>query len=192
VCLNWGADRRKQAKDNGWCVNHPDRSAVSGSFCPECVGRNAANSRATYWRAKDNHRCPNCGEPTEFNPKTNRWNTCCIKHINFDFFLYDNKNTEWERQHYLARKVWTATYGPIPPGFDVHHRSGNWRDSSIENLWCLPMWHHRDIHKERGDVGWIRVQERLNKFDMFRDTAPQDYIPRVLPDGSIMIVGGGK
>lgn len=48
------------------------------------------------------------------------------------------------RQH---RRVWREQRGPIPSGFDVHHRNGNPADNSIENLELQPHAEHARMHQ---------------------------------------------
>lgn len=35
---------------------------------------------------------------------------------------------------YLHRDVWEASHGPIPQGFDIHHRDGNRANNALSNL----------------------------------------------------------
>jgi hypothetical protein len=56
---------------------------------------------------------------------------------------------------YLHRDVWEDRYGPIPPGWHVHHRDENPANNAIENLECLPVRAHKARHP------WS--QERLER-----------------------------
>lgn len=49
-------------------------------------------------------------------------------------------------RHLLHRKVWEDTYGPIPPGYDVHHLDHNKLNNDIENLRLLTKADHARLH----------------------------------------------
>lgn len=46
----------------------------------------------------------------------------------------------------LHRYVWEKEIGPIPPGFDIHHKNLDKSDNSIGNLECLSKSNHTRIH----------------------------------------------
>ncbi len=48
--------------------------------------------------------------------------------------------------------VWEAHHGPVPPGYEIHHRNGNKLDNWIENLQLVTRLAHKRIHS-----GCIRV-----------------------------------
>lgn len=49
------------------------------------------------------------------------------------------------------RKIWENTYGKIPNGYEIHHKDGNGKNNSIENLICVTPEEHYRIHYEQGD-----------------------------------------
>ena len=54
------------------------------------------------------------------------------------------------------RKVWEAHYGEIPKDeegrtFEIHHIDGNRHNNSIENLKCISLKEHYEIHLKQGD-----------------------------------------
>jgi hypothetical protein len=46
----------------------------------------------------------------------------------------------------LHRRVWTDHNGPIPDGYEVHHKDNDWTNNVIDNLECLPMLVHQRQH----------------------------------------------
>jgi hypothetical protein len=46
----------------------------------------------------------------------------------------------------LHRIIWESQKGPIPKGFDIHHKDGNKLNNSIENLECIPHSEHLSMH----------------------------------------------
>lgn len=62
------------------------------------------------------------------------------------------------RQRLIHNWVWEQHHGPIPEGFQVHHRNGDREDNRIENLALVTPTEHKRIHSphfRRGD-GWER------------------------------------
>ena len=68
----------------------------------------------------------------------------------------------------LHRRVWVERNGPIPPGHEVHHRDGDWRNNEISNLEAmLPADHdrlhaaersRRSIEQER-EYGYLKLAQ---------------------------------
>jgi hypothetical protein len=65
-------------------------------------------------------------------------------------------------QHYckrgittLHREVWKAANGPIPPGYDVHHKDGNTLNNALDNLECLTRSEH---HKRDSRVSYLKIE----------------------------------
>lgn len=52
-------------------------------------------------------------------------------------------------RHLLHRAVWTHHNGPIPAGYDVHHRDGNKQNNDPANLECLPKADHTRLYSPR-------------------------------------------
>lgn len=48
----------------------------------------------------------------------------------------------------LHRAVWEYHNGPIPEGYEVHHKDKDRSDNDIENLQMLPESEHRRLHME--------------------------------------------
>lgn len=77
------------------------------------------------------------------------------------------------------RKIWERVNGPIPKdekgrSFQIHHIDGNNQNNAIENLKCISMEEHHQLHLQQGDIFaasmiWARLQlteediQRINK-----------------------------
>jgi hypothetical protein len=46
----------------------------------------------------------------------------------------------------LHRRIWEDHHGPVPSGFHVHHRDGNKRNNSLDNLELLTAAEHMSHH----------------------------------------------
>ena len=49
----------------------------------------------------------------------------------------------------LHQEIWKAAHGPIPEGFDTHHRDHDPDNNSIDNLVCVPNEVHRSHHGDQ-------------------------------------------
>lgn len=56
--------------------------------------------------------------------------------------------TKGNMRGYCHRIIWEQDIGPIPEGYDVHHKDGNKLNNLLENLQCLPKSEHMRIHAE--------------------------------------------
>jgi len=53
-----------------------------------------------------------------------------------------------------ARQVWRHAHGPIPAGYHVHHKDGDFTNNALENLECVEGKAHNSEHsRERGAAG---------------------------------------
>lgn len=50
------------------------------------------------------------------------------------------------RRGFLHRHLWEDQVGPIPPGWDIHHKDGDGGNNALDNLECLPIADHRGAH----------------------------------------------
>lgn len=48
----------------------------------------------------------------------------------------------------LHRAIWEHYNGPIPDGWHIHHKDGDWNNNDISNLECIPAEEHRKEHKQ--------------------------------------------
>lgn len=58
----------------------------------------------------------------------------------------------------IHREIWKNHYGEIPRAddgrsYEIHHIDGNRKNNSIENLLCITIREHYDIHLSQGDYG---------------------------------------
>jgi hypothetical protein len=65
------------------------------------------------------------------------------------------------------RKIWEENFGDIPKdadgrSYEIHHKDGNRENNSIDNLLCLSIQEHYDIHYEQGDYGaCVMIAKRM-------------------------------
>lgn len=68
--------------------------------------------------------------------------------------------------HY--RKIWEQHNGKIPKddngrSYEIHHIDGNRQNNNIENLICISIEEHYDIHYKKGDYGaCVMIAKRMN------------------------------
>lgn len=72
--------------------------------------------------------------------------------------------TKKNRANY--RKIWEMHYGPIPidgdgRSYHIHHIDGNKHNNSIENLHCVTIQEHYNIHYSQGDWGACHALQML-------------------------------
>jgi hypothetical protein len=58
----------------------------------------------------------------------------------------------------LQREVWKDHYGPIPPGYVIHHKDENKLNNDIGNLEIMPRGDHVRLHGLRGWAAWSKEQ----------------------------------
>jgi hypothetical protein len=67
------------------------------------------------------------------------------------------------------RKIWIDVYGKIPKDengvtFEIHHKDGIRTNNEIENLMCLSIQSHFDIHYSQKD--WFACKLILKKLNI--------------------------
>lgn len=88
------------------------------------------------------------------------------------------------------RKIWEESYGEIPKdsdgrSYEIHHVNGNHNDNRLENLICIPIKEHYDIHYKQGDYGaCVLIAKRMN--------LPSDYISKIQTGVKRPGIGGVK
>jgi hypothetical protein len=67
------------------------------------------------------------------------------------------------------RKIWSAYNGEIPKdtdgrSFEIHHIDGNRNNNSIENLKCVSIKEHYEIHLKQGDyVSAAFIKQKMGR-----------------------------
>jgi hypothetical protein len=88
------------------------------------------------------------------------------------------------------RKVWKEHYGEIPKDIDersyeIHHVDGNKENNNIENLICVSIQKHYDIHYKQGDYGaCVMIDKRMN--------LPSDHLSKIQTGVKRPGIGGVK
>lgn len=88
------------------------------------------------------------------------------------------------------RTIWKKHYGEIPKDiegrpYEIHHINGNHKDNRIENLTCITIQEHYDIHYQNGDYGaCVMIAKRMN--------LPVDFISQIQKGVKRPGIGGTK
>jgi hypothetical protein len=88
------------------------------------------------------------------------------------------------------RKLWIEHYGAIPKDIDgrtheIHHKDGNHSNNSLDNLICVTIKEHYDIHYAQGDYGaCVLIARRLEM--------PSDYLSNIQKGVKRPGIGGVK
>ena len=80
-----------------------------------------------------------------------------------------------DRQHgrrRLHEDLWIDAYGPIPPGYHVHHRDHDTLNNDLDNLICIPRGEHQQHHKD-SRRGVECTPEQLAHLAKIRDLAAE-------------------
>lgn len=66
------------------------------------------------------------------------------------------------------RKIWEENFGEIPKddegrSYEIHHKDGNRQNNNVENLSCLSIQEHYNIHYTQGDYGsCVMIAKRMS------------------------------
>ena len=60
---------------------------------------------------------------------------------------YFNSDSKTLPERLLHRYTWFVAYGPIPPGYHVHHKDGNSQNNALSNLELMPGSEHSRKHR---------------------------------------------
>lgn len=88
------------------------------------------------------------------------------------------------------RKIWENSFGEIPRdedgrSFEIHHKDGNRNNNSKDNLLCISIKEHYDIHYQQGDFGaCVLIAKRMNM--------PSDYLSKIQIGAKRPGIGGVK
>lgn len=64
--------------------------------------------------------------------------------------------------HRMHRDVWEFYNGPIPKGYEVHHKDGNPENNDIANLVCIPHGEHAKEHHEEHVARGLSAKGQAN------------------------------
>jgi len=88
------------------------------------------------------------------------------------------------------RKIWEKHFGIIPKDsegrtYEIHHKDGDQNNNKIENLLCLSIKEHFDIHQKQGDMGaCVLIGKRMK--------LPKDYLSKIQTGVKRPGIGGVK
>jgi len=75
------------------------------------------------------------------------------------------------------REIWKRHFGEIPKdndgrSYEVHHKDGNRNNNDINNLMCISIQEHYDVHHRQGDWGAVALISK-------RMGLPIDYMSKI-------------
>lgn len=88
------------------------------------------------------------------------------------------------------RKIWEKYYGTIPKdshgrSYEIHHKDGNRENNEIQNLSCITIEEHYNIHYNQGDYGaCVMIAKRMK--------LPPNYLSEIQKGKKRPGVGGVK
>ncbi len=138
--IDWEDEKLMAAPRNDALAQHMyDRYCQGLSI--EQVAAEFNRSRQTVWkmftrRGWDMRPKPPARDRVEYN---GRW----YSPANVGYY----RCTQGDR-HYLHRRVWEDANGPIPDGYDIHHRDHNKTNNDLDNLQLLTKDDHTRLHAE--------------------------------------------
>jgi hypothetical protein len=77
-----------------------------------------------------------------------------------------------KRDTSIARNVWKSFFGEIPKddsgrSYEIHHMDGNCENNDIQNLSCVSIEEHYNIHLNRGEVASANlIADRMKMSDL--------------------------
>ena len=78
---------------------------------------------------------------------------------------YFYRHDKWKESPVaLHRQVYEDANGPIPKGYQIHHKDEDFTNNSIENLECLTIAEHRKLHPMSKEAR-ARTSERSREND---------------------------
>lgn len=74
----------------------------------------------------------------------------------------------------LHRAVYVAAYGPIPKGYDVHHKDEDKTNNAPSNLEALTRAEHLKRHRARGIAVWPKEKRSQKTLEQWQAREPYD------------------
>src|SRR5215471_4035343 len=71
----------------------------------------------------------------------------------------------------LHRRVWSDANGPIPEGFEIHHRDSDWRNNDPTNLELVPISKHKRDHMRDRLLNPAALQQNRDWLVLAREAA---------------------
>lgn len=130
--------------------------------CESCKKEFNANKRDVE-RGFGRFCCRKCGQASRCKPgKANAWRY----YRESDGRWYRKWREEGSRkvhQQLENRWVWEQLYGPIPEGYDIHHKNENPKNNDPGNLQLIPSEEHNAYHQRKREdhrIGEDGIEER--------------------------------
>ena len=104
-----------------------------------------------------------------------------ISYRGINYIRYPQAKTWPERMYFLCspgsvrdnrrlhRQKWIDRHGPIPEGYEIHHKNGNALDNQLANLECLSI----EQHKIKHPLSPSQIERRKQQLDQCRHLAAQ-------------------
>ncbi len=58
-----------------------------------------------------------------------------------------------QHSQFRYRRIYQRHFGPIPEGYEIHHRDGDFSNNQPSNLQALSVEDHYKVHRNQGDWG---------------------------------------
>lgn len=118
------------------------------------------------------YQCEMCGKLKTVRPSqgAKRFcsNTCRLRwfanHFRAEASPHWKNGFSRSRYGIRAREIWIKHHGLIPKGMVIHHRDGNFKNNSIDNLQMVSIAEHMRIHKGKYRIALCqRCHNRLDQ-----------------------------
>lgn len=122
------------------CCTHPDGRH---SWCKTC----SCDYRRAKYRGEGEEWLANHPRivPTQRKGKARSTEPYMITQAN-GYIVRVRWSRNRQVREYVHRRNWTQAFGPIPPGYAVHHIDGDRANNHIDNLRAMPLCEHSRQH----------------------------------------------
>lgn len=120
----------------------PHNTTVTEYVCETC-GKVHSRDTAQTRRYRHHFCCVACRQAWHRGPAHASWISGRLQHPSgyIRITLPNGGGTVWEH-----RWVWEQANGPIPDGYEIHHRNHKKGDNRLENLELIKDHDHRILH----------------------------------------------